>query len=208
MHAEARDYHDRPIRSPSPTYKRRKMDPSASTFTPITFDASHIPSDADLHGHPRAYPATDATESFVRTDYTIGIMPAGDLAPVAPAPLQIKLLQDTARTPTRGSRFAAGYDLYASDPKLVPARGRSLVSTGIAVAVPEGTCTLTTTATNCWLCTLIAHCNRRRPCCPPLGPCSQAWHLDGCRRHRCRLSRRGLRAAVQSLRHRLQYCRW
>ena len=151
MQAEARHHHDRPTRSPSPTYKRRKMDPSASTFTPTTFDASHIPSDADLHGHPRAYPAGDAPEPFVRNGHANGSMPGNDLVPVAPAPLQIKLLRDTARTPTRGSRFAAGYDLYASEPAMVPARGRALVSTGIAVAVPEGTCTLTTTALNCRL---------------------------------------------------------
>jgi len=136
------------------------MDPSASTFTPTTFEASHIPSDADLHGHPRAYPISDAAPPFVSNGYdSMAIsttMPGSDLAPVAPAPLRIKLLRETARTPTRGSKFAAGYDLYASEPKMLPARGRVLVSTGIALAVPEGTCTFSSIVITRALFTLMA----------------------------------------------------
>ena len=54
--------------------------------------------------------------------------------------LQIKKLSDKARTPTRGSAFAAGYDLYAAAPAVLPAKGQGLVSTDIALAVPLGTC--------------------------------------------------------------------
>ena len=54
-------------------------------------------------------------------------------------PLQIKLLSPTARPPTRGSSFAAGYDLYASRAHTIPAWGRALVETDISIAVPEGT---------------------------------------------------------------------
>ncbi|PNS20420.1 deoxyuridine 5'-triphosphate nucleotidohydrolase [Sphaceloma murrayae] len=55
------------------------------------------------------------------------------------APLQIQLLSPTAKAPTRGSAFAAGYDLYASRPATIPSRGRVLVDTDISIAVPEGT---------------------------------------------------------------------
>ncbi|KAI8632226.1 dUTP pyrophosphatase [Xylariaceae sp. FL1651] len=54
-------------------------------------------------------------------------------------PLLIKKLSDKARLPTRGSAFAAGYDLYASKETTVPARGKVLVDTDIAISVPAGT---------------------------------------------------------------------
>ncbi|KAL2022768.1 hypothetical protein VTK56DRAFT_4584 [Thermocarpiscus australiensis] len=56
-----------------------------------------------------------------------------------PPPLLIKKLSDKARLPTRGSAFAAGYDLYASRDTTVPARGKALVETDISMAVPAGT---------------------------------------------------------------------
>lgn len=63
------------------------------------------------------------------------------LAPVAPVPaLLIKKLSDKARVPTRGSAFAAGYDIYASKETVIPARGKALVDTDISMAVPAGTC--------------------------------------------------------------------
>lgn len=57
-------------------------------------------------------------------------------------PLLIKKLVDTAKAPTRGSAFAAGYDMYAAKETVVPAKGKALIDTGIAMAVPEGTCML------------------------------------------------------------------
>ncbi|CDO57344.1 hypothetical protein DV451_000053 [Geotrichum candidum] len=50
--------------------------------------------------------------------------------------LQVKLLSATARAPTRGSASAAGYDLYASQATVLPARGRALVPTDISIALP------------------------------------------------------------------------
>ena len=38
-----------------------------------------------------------------------------------------------AKAPTRGSEFAAGFDLYAAEQIVVPARGKALVNTGIKV---------------------------------------------------------------------------
>lgn len=55
-------------------------------------------------------------------------------------PLLIKKLSPHARLPTRGSAFAAGYDLYASKETVIPARGKALVDTDISMAVPAGTC--------------------------------------------------------------------
>jgi dUTP pyrophosphatase len=64
-------------------------------------------------------------------------------------PLLIKKLSDKARLPTRGSAFAAGYDLYASRPTTVPARGKVLVDTDISMAVPAGTCMSSTSVSFC-----------------------------------------------------------
>lgn len=58
----------------------------------------------------------------------------------APPQLQVQLLTSKGRVPTRGSAFAAGYDLYSSEDTTVPARGKAMVSTDISIAVPPGTC--------------------------------------------------------------------
>lgn len=68
-------------------------------------------------------------------------LPSMNLEPAPPA-LQIKLLSDKAQAPTRGSEFAAGYDLYSAQDTTIPARGKAIVDTDISLAVPAGTCTL------------------------------------------------------------------
>lgn len=55
-------------------------------------------------------------------------------------PLMVKKLVESATTPTRGSAFAAGYDIYSAKEAVIPAKGKGLVDTGLAIAVPEGTC--------------------------------------------------------------------
>ena len=40
--------------------------------------------------------------------------------------------------PVRGSVLAAGYDIAASTDTVVPARGKALVKTDLAMAIPEG----------------------------------------------------------------------
>jgi len=54
------------------------------------------------------------------------------------APIRVKKLSETATIPTRGSEVAAGWDLYASQEVLVPARGKAIIATDIAIAVPVG----------------------------------------------------------------------
>jgi dUTP pyrophosphatase len=58
-----------------------------------------------------------------------------------PPQLQIKRLVPNAKLPTKGSAFAAGHDVYASEDKVIPARGKGLVGTGLTMAIPAGCCT-------------------------------------------------------------------
>lgn len=56
-----------------------------------------------------------------------------------PCSFQVKLLNEHAKAPQRGSSAAAGYDLCSSEDTVIPARGRKLVKTGIAIHTPPGT---------------------------------------------------------------------
>ncbi|KAI0852471.1 dUTP diphosphatase [Daldinia vernicosa] len=79
---------------------------------------------------------TNATETMSPPNTTTQPpVPHLDASP----PLLIKKLSPTAKLPTRGSPFSAGYDLYASRPVTIPSRGKALVETDIALAVPAGT---------------------------------------------------------------------
>ena len=52
--------------------------------------------------------------------------------------VKIKRLTETAKIPTRGSEYAAGYDLYADEDVVIEPGLTNLISTGIAVEIPEG----------------------------------------------------------------------
>ncbi len=52
--------------------------------------------------------------------------------------LKFARLHADAQLPTRGSAHAAGLDLYAVENRLIPARGRQSVRTGLAVSIPHG----------------------------------------------------------------------
>jgi dUTP pyrophosphatase len=52
--------------------------------------------------------------------------------------LYIKKLSDDAIIPTKGSKYAAGYDLYSAVDTIVPSQGKTLIKTDIAIAVPSG----------------------------------------------------------------------
>lgn len=53
--------------------------------------------------------------------------------------LYVKRLSSTATLPVRASSGAAGYDLASAQDTVVPAHGKQLVSTGLAITVPAGT---------------------------------------------------------------------
>ncbi len=52
--------------------------------------------------------------------------------------LQVKLLSDKATLPSKANRFDAGFDLYASESVSIYSNSRKLVSTDIAIAIPNG----------------------------------------------------------------------
>jgi dUTP pyrophosphatase len=52
--------------------------------------------------------------------------------------IQVKKLSENAKIPTQGSKFAAGYDLYAAENAVVYPKTRFLVKTNIVISIPEG----------------------------------------------------------------------
>lgn len=50
--------------------------------------------------------------------------------------LLVKRLSENSILPVRGSKLAAGYDLSAAEAKVVPAHGKALVKTDLAIATP------------------------------------------------------------------------
>lgn len=79
------------------------------------------------------------------TPLAMALQPPAPIAPsiaaaaAAEQALQVQLLSDKARAPTKGSAFAAGHDLYSARDVVIPARGRTRVDTDISIAVPAGT---------------------------------------------------------------------
>ena len=53
--------------------------------------------------------------------------------------VRIQRLIEDARIPTRGSKLTAGHDLYIIETLTISAHSRSLIKTGLAIAVPNGT---------------------------------------------------------------------
>lgn len=53
-------------------------------------------------------------------------------------PLLVKRLSEGAVLPVRGSPHAAGYDLSAAHDGSIPARGKALIKTDLAMAIPDG----------------------------------------------------------------------
>ncbi|KAF3762543.1 hypothetical protein M406DRAFT_99093 [Cryphonectria parasitica EP155] len=86
---------------------------------------------------PASHPAKRVKLDENTTSNTTTIASSADT--MAAPPLMIKRLSEKARLPTRGSAFAAGYDIYASKPTVIPARGKALVDTDISMACPPGT---------------------------------------------------------------------
>ena len=52
--------------------------------------------------------------------------------------MYIKLLTKFATVPTKGSQYAAGYDLYSAYDYTIMAKGKELIKTDISVEIPIG----------------------------------------------------------------------
>lgn len=85
---------------------------------------------------PSSVPLPQTPTSTAETALPSGPNSAG----LSDPPLLVKKLSTDATTPTRGSAFAAGYDLYSARAAKIPARGKGFAETDLAIAVPAGTC--------------------------------------------------------------------
>ena len=54
--------------------------------------------------------------------------------------MKVKKLSANAIIPTRGTQFAAGFDLSSAYSGIVPARGKALIKTDLAISIPPNTC--------------------------------------------------------------------
>ncbi|KEZ44209.1 DUTP diphosphatase [Scedosporium apiospermum] len=114
---------------------------------PARIPSSRIPTEKTMTAPTATSPPVSPPAKRVKTDNIANISnppTANDSASHNPTmeqipPLLIKKLSDKARLPTRGSAFAAGYDIYASKDTVIPSRGKALVDTDISMAIPAGT---------------------------------------------------------------------
>ena len=52
--------------------------------------------------------------------------------------LYVKKIRNKAAIPRRGTEDAAGYDIVSAEETIVPSKGKTVVKTGISIAVPDG----------------------------------------------------------------------
>ncbi|EMR82454.1 putative deoxyuridine 5 -triphosphate nucleotidohydrolase protein [Botrytis cinerea BcDW1] len=120
--------------SPLPKRQKTSSSSSPSKSTPAAAAAATSSLQEIMSSTPSTAPTTTPAPA------TNGSAPAPTpLKSSTPPPLLIKKLSPRARLPTRGSAFAAGYDIYAAKETVVPAKGKVLVDTDISMAVPDGT---------------------------------------------------------------------
>eukprot|EP00457_Paulinella_chromatophora_P020577 gb/GEZN01022656.1/.p1 GENE.gb/GEZN01022656.1/~~gb/GEZN01022656.1/.p1 ORF type:complete len:160 (+),score=12.68 gb/GEZN01022656.1/:37-516(+) len=60
------------------------------------------------------------------------------MSTAAPLVMQVKKLSSKASLPKRGSPLAAGYDLASAENTVIPARGKGIVKTDLALGLPDG----------------------------------------------------------------------
>lgn len=51
--------------------------------------------------------------------------------------IKVKLLTSNGKVPEKGTKLAAGYDLFAAEAAIVPRLGRKLIKTNISLEIPE-----------------------------------------------------------------------
>ncbi|GME26959.1 DeoxyUTP pyrophosphatase [Neofusicoccum parvum] len=90
-----------------------------------------------------AQAAGDESGTATPTPIAMSTAAAPHATTAAPAPestmLQVELVSEHAKAPTKGSAFAAGHDLYSSADTVIPARKWATVPTDIKISVPAGT---------------------------------------------------------------------
>ncbi|KAL1970489.1 hypothetical protein VTN77DRAFT_4133 [Rasamsonia byssochlamydoides] len=122
--------------------KQTTPPPEPATATATATAASHEPPSLPASPLPKRS-KTDAAENGTSTSIASVMASSNGTAVTSISqptpPLLVKKLTESARAPTRGSAFAAGYDLYSAKDTVIPAKGKGLVDTGLAIAVPEGT---------------------------------------------------------------------
>ncbi|USW54222.1 Putative deoxyuridine triphosphate nucleotidohydrolase, dUTPase, dUTPase-like superfamily [Septoria linicola] len=141
--ADQTPHHDAPSLPGSPLPKRTKYTEPAPNLSVASIlndkqatptpQSTHLPNPLSEMSAP-----INPTAGGPPSTTTLPFIPPMSFEPPPPV-LQVKLLSETATAPTRGSAFAAGYDLYASKEAVVPARGKVLVDTDISIAVPANT---------------------------------------------------------------------
>lgn len=117
----------------------------------------------------------DSNNTANSNKMTTGTAPAVTSISQPLPPLLVKKLTESAQAPTRGSAFAAGYDLYSAKETVIPAKGKALVDTGLAIAVPEGTCMPPFSPYFLWS-VYANQLTNRRPRCSPEWSCLEALH--------------------------------
>jgi dUTP pyrophosphatase len=124
--------HEPPSLPSSPLPKRTKViDPA-----PLN-QASTLPRNNDSGA---ATPTPLASSNMAALQPPAPIAPSIAAGAAAEQALQVMLLSENAKAPTKGSQFAAGHDLYSAKDLVIPGRGRAIVPTDISISVPVGTC--------------------------------------------------------------------
>ncbi|KAL4216393.1 hypothetical protein ACF0H5_024119 [Mactra antiquata] len=77
-------------------------------------------------------------ETDLRTDTLEPESKKPCIMPLDKVMLRFAKLTPKAFTPTRGSKLAAGYDLYSAYDTVIPAKGKALVKTDIQIGLPDG----------------------------------------------------------------------
>ena len=123
--------------------RRSSVGPVLLKFTMSTTPLAHSSPSLPTSPLPKRLRIEDNPKSAMDpSNHTNGTSPAQGIPPPLSAspPLLVKKLSPHAKAPTRGSAFAAGYDLYSAKDVTIPMRGKELVDTDISIAVGEGCC--------------------------------------------------------------------
>ena len=51
--------------------------------------------------------------------------------------IKVKILTPLGKVPEKGTKWAAGYDLFAAEQVVVPRLGRKLIKTNVSLEIPE-----------------------------------------------------------------------